>query len=286
MSRPTPGMIRIERDGAVARITIEAPQRLNAVDAAMLQAIADAVAELSTTDGVRVIAITGAGRGFCSGASLTGAITDPEVGEDTLIAAAHAVQVIAGSPVPVVALVNGVAAGVGCSLALATHYVLATESAAFMLAFARIGLMPDGGATATVAASIGRARALRLALNGERLPATTAAEWGLIAEVADDDRFTERSSEVLAGFARAAPQALAATVAAIDAAVLPDLAGALAREEPGQRQLLAGNDFREGVAAFTERRPPRFGGTASPDVPTADPTKEYREGAVPFVARP
>lgn len=259
------GRIVTEQDGAVGRLTIEAPERLNAVDAAMLDDLAESVRRLAATDGVRVIALTGAGRGFCSGASLD-AITGPatEVGGDTLAGVSRAIGAITGSTVPVVALVNGVAAGLGCSLALACGYVLATESASFMLAFTRIGLMPDGGATALVAAHIGRARALRMALTAEKVSARTAADWGLVAESCPDDVFAERSAELLAELAAGPTRALAATVAAVNAGSLADLDAALTREETGQSRLFTEPDFAEGVAAFTERRPAHFEGRAAP----------------------
>lgn len=270
------GRIIAEQDGAVGRITIDAPERLNAVDVAMLDGITEAVRRLAAIDGVRVIALTGSGRGFCSGASLDAIAapedagsedvgsetdgTDPQGGGDTLAAVARAVRAITDAAVPVVAVVNGVAAGVGCSLALATGYVLATESASFMLAFARIGLMPDGGATALVAAHVGRARALRMALTAEKVPARTAADWGLVAEACPDDAFAARSAELLAELAAGPTRALTATVAAVNAAALADLDGALARESAGQARLITEPDFTEGLTAFTERRPARFEG--------------------------
>jgi enoyl-CoA hydratase len=260
------GHIVTERDGAVGRISIDAPERLNAVDVAMLDGIAEAVRRLAATDGVRVIALTGSGRGFCSGASLdaiaapTSGGTQAQGGGGTLAAVARAVRAVTDATVPVVALVNGVAAGVGCSLALASSYVLATESAYFMLAFAKIGLMPDGGATAMVAAHVGRARALRMALTAEKVSARTAADWGLVAEACPDVVFAARSAELLAELAAGPTRALAATVAAVNAAALADLHGALAREEAGQTRLITEPDFTEGLAAFTERRPARFEG--------------------------
>lgn len=244
-------------DGPHAQITLDAPERLNAVDAAMLDALADAVLELGPGPGVRVISLTGSGRGFCSGASLSD-LSHGNADTATLTAAGRAIRALVGCPVPVVALVNGVAAGVGCSLALATDYVLATESASFMLAFTRIGLMPDGAATALVAASVGRARAMRMALTAERVPAGTAYEWGLIAEVCPDAEFAVRGAAVVQTLAAGATAAFGATTRAINTATLPDLDGALAREEDGQTRLLTTDDFREGAAAFGERRPARF----------------------------
>ena len=258
--------VEVTGEGAarIGRITLDAPDRLNAVDAPMLDAITDAVPELVATQGVRLITLTGTGRGFCSGAHLgeaaAGQSLGPDIGTDTLAAAGRAITALVGAGVPTVALVNGVAAGVGCSLALACDYVLATESASFMLAFSGIGLMPDGGATALVAASIGRARAVRMAITAEKVPAPTALDWGLIAECCPDADFATRSAELAAALGSAATQAVTASCRAIGAVTLPDLAGVLAREEDGQLRLLRQEDFREGLTAFRDRRRPRFTG--------------------------
>ena len=239
----------------VGRITLHAPERLNAVDPEMCRAVADAVRAFDADATVRVVALTGSGRGFCSGAPLSadGATTG------TLYAGADLVRTLLGSRTPVVALVNGVAAGIGVPMALACDYVLASDAASFVLAFARIGLMPDGGSTALVAASIGRARAMRLALTGERLDAVTAAEWGMVAECVAADRFEERAEEVLSAFAAGATLALAETKVAVNAASV-DVEAALAREEAGQLRLMATEDYREGVAAFLAKRPAAFAG--------------------------
>jgi enoyl-CoA hydratase/carnithine racemase len=252
----------VEVAAGVARLTLHAPERLNAVDEEMLEAVADAVEALDARDDVRVIALTGAGRGFCSGANLAGTdlAAEAPIPTGTLLAAGAAVRAIAGARTPVVALVNGVAAGVGVSLALSASYVLATESASFVLAFGRIGLMPDGGATAIVAASVGRARALRMALTGEKVGAAQAADWGLIAESCPDGAFVDRSAELVSGLAAAAPLAAAETIRAVNAASM-DLDAAVRREEQGQTALLVSADFREGIAAFTDRRSPMFGGS-------------------------
>ena len=188
----------------MGRITLNAPERLNAVDPAMCEAVSDAVRAFDADPDVRVVALTGAGRGFCSGAPLSA----DGATQGTLFAGADLVRALLASRTPVVALVNGVAAGIGVPMALACDYVLASDAASFVLAFARIGLMPDGGSTALVAASIGRARAMRLALTGEKLDAATAAEWGLVAECVAAESFPARGDEVLAAFASGATLAL------------------------------------------------------------------------------
>jgi len=251
----TPSTVIVENAGPVGRITLNAPERLNAVDPQMCDAVASAVRAFDADPEVRVIALTGAGRGFCSGAPLSadGATSG------TLLAGADLVRALLGSRTPVVALVNGVAAGIGVPMALACDYVVASDAASFVLAFARIGLMPDGGATALVAASVGRARAMRLALTGEKLPAATAEEWGLVAECVPADGFAARGEEVLAALAAGPTVAVGRTKAAVNAGSV-DVEAALVREEEGQLALMHTEDYREGVAAFLAKRPADFSG--------------------------
>lgn len=254
-------MIRVDLTGGIGALTFDAPARLNAVDAPMLADLTATIERLDADPAVRVITLTGAGRGFCAGASLEVPANGPlDVDTATLYAAGRAVAAMTATRTPILALVNGVAAGVGVSFALAADYVLASEEATFMLAFTKIGLMPDGGATALVTANIGRARAMRLALTAERLPAATAAEWGLIAEVVPAAEFAARSARLAGELASAAPLATAATKRAINDASL-DLAAAIGREEAGQGALLHTADFREGVGAFTAKRAAVFAGS-------------------------
>jgi enoyl-CoA hydratase len=162
---------------------------------------------------------------------------------------------------PVVASVGGVAAGVGCSMALACDLAVAAESASFLLAFSRIGLMPDGGATATVAASVGRARAMRMALLGERLPAHAAYDAGLVSHVVADDELDATVDGLAARLAAGPPLSYAATKKAVNAATLGQLDEALERERTGQTILLRTDDVAEGMRAFGEKRRPRFTGS-------------------------
>ncbi len=253
--------VLVEVTGGVGRLTLNVPDRLNAVDTAMLDALEAGVASLIADPHVRVLTITGAGRGFCAGANLAVDVSgSAEVDSGTLYAAGRVSRALVACPKPTVALVNGVAAGVGVSLALGCDYVLATESASFVLAFAKIGLMPDGGATALVAASIGRTRAMRMALTGEKVPALTAAQWGLVSETVPDSEFHARGEAVLDFLAASAPAAVAETKSAINAACL-ELDAALAREEDGQTRLMRSADFREGVDAFLGKRRPTFVGS-------------------------
>ena len=245
--------VLVETSGPVGRITLNAPERLNAVDPAMCADVVAAVRRLDDDDAVRVIVLTGEGRGFCSGAPLSASGADMGV----LDAGADVVRTLLAARTPTVALVHGVAAGIGVPMALACDYVLAADEAPFVLAFTRIGLMPDGGATALVTASIGRARALRLAMTGERLDGRTAAAWGLVAESVPAEGFAARAAEVVDGFAAGATLALAETTAAVNAAC-PDIEAALTCEDAGQRRLAATEDHLEGVTAFLAKRPPEF----------------------------
>lgn len=253
--------VQIERDGAIGTITLNDPATLNSLSAQTLAAVCEAIQQLSDDPQIRVLVLTGNGRGFSSGARLSRR-PDGELDVDsaTLDGVSRVYRLLQQCDKPVLGVVNGIAAGAGMSMALACDYVLAGDAAAFSLAFGKIALMPDGGATALVAASIGRARALRLALTAEKLPASTAAEWGLIAEVCPQADLQTRAAELAAAFAANAPLAMAETKHAINAAVMPSVADVLTAEEQGQVRLLATADFREGVTAFTEKRTASFTG--------------------------
>lgn len=242
-----------------AAITLNAPDRYNAVDTDMLDELAALIERFDADPQVRVITLTGAGKAFCSGATLELVDGKPSVGPDTLTAIGRVIRGMVGSATPILAIVGGVAAGVGVSLALAADYLLASESASFVLAFAKVGLMPDGGATGLVAANIGRARAMRMALTAERVTGPVAAEWGLVSELVDADELSTRASELAQLLASSSPLAVARTTSAINAATL-DLDAILAREQEGQVFLLGTADFQEGAIAFNDKRPPRFQG--------------------------
>ncbi len=213
---------------------------------------------------MKVVRLGGAGRGFCAGAGIS-AEDQAQAGVaddiDPLLAAVNiAVRKIADLPKPVVAVVQGPAAGVGVSLALACDIVMASEKAFFLLAFTKIGLMPDGGASALVAASIGRTRAMKMALLAERLPATEAFEYGLVSSVHPADELESAAAAVIDRLASGPAIALRKTKQAINAATLTELDDALVRETKGQLILLHTKDFAEGTRAFQERRPAHFSG--------------------------
>lgn len=243
----------------VLRVTINRPERMNALTVATLEQLTDLFAAQAKNDAVRTVILAGTGRAFCTGADLSSGMAQSDVvGSTTLAAANAAVAAIRNFPTPVIAAVSGPAAGVGVSLALATDLVVASESSYFLLAFANIGLMPDGGATALVAASIGRARAMRMALLAERMPAHQAFEFGLISEVVSDASFDARIDEISEKFAHGPKAAYQRTKHAINEATLTNLDRAFALETEGQVELLFGTEFREGALAFSEKRKPNF----------------------------
>jgi len=262
-------LVRLESKGTVLTITLDRPDTLNSANIAMLDTVTAALDRVARDASVRVVMLTGSGRAFCSGADIGGSRrtggkgneNSVEVGVDgALAAASRVVLAIQALDKPVVAAVNGLAAGVGTSLALACDLVVATASAYFLLAFTNIGLMPDGGATAFVPAAIGRAKALRMAMLAERVSATTAAEWGLISHAFSDDTFDGEVADIVAKLASGPPLAYAETKRAINAATIDHLTAALDRETVGQDKLLRTTDFIEGVRAFRQKRRPDFTG--------------------------
>jgi 2-(1,2-epoxy-1,2-dihydrophenyl)acetyl-CoA isomerase len=252
------------RDG-VARLTLNRPDRLNSFNDAMHAEVRDALAALRADPSVRVLLLTGAGRGFCAGQDLGDRAVAPGGAAVDLGASIERnyrplVLALRALPVPTVCAVNGVAAGAGANLALACDIVIATRSASFIQAFSKIGLIPDSGGTYFLPRLVGRARALGLAMLGDKLSADDAAAWGLIWRAVDDAEFVAAVDKLVAQLAVAPTRALVATRTAIDAGAHNSLEEQLDLERGMQRDLGFGEDYREGVAAFAGKRAPRFTG--------------------------
>lgn len=254
--------LTVSLDGHVLSVTLNRPGSLNSLTTAMLETLADVVDRAAGDAAVKAVRLGGAGRGFCAGAGISAAdqaaqTSSPDI--DPLLAAANrAVRSIVEVPKPVVAVVRGPAAGVGVSLALACDLVIASETAYFLLAFTKIGLMPDGGASALVAASIGRNRAMRMALLAERLPAAEAFDCGLVSAVHPDGELDSAVASVVEKLVSGPAVALRKTKHAVNAATLTELDAAIGRETEGQWTLLHARDFAEGTRAFQEKRAARF----------------------------
>jgi len=259
--------IELERRGAAAVIRLNRPEALNAWNAALGDELLDAVRTVGGDDGVRAVCVTGAGRAFSSGADLRDMSTRPETADGrldvrtTLMTVYHPILLgLRRMPKPVLAAINGPAVGIGCSLALSCDLLVAARSSYLSLAFARIGLVPDGGAAALVAARAGGGRATRMALLGDRIDAPTALEWGLVDEVLDDDALQDGVAERLERLAAGPTRAYAGSKRQLDEWLYPRLEAQLELEADIQQEMAGSADFAEGVAAFVAKREPRFRG--------------------------
>ena len=261
----SPSLVLRAMHNGVLTLTLNRPQALNSFTGALHEELIGALRAAASDAAVRCVVITGAGRGFCAGQDLS----DPEIAPSleaeprdvgNLIETRYKplVEAIAAFPVPVIAAVNGVAAGAGANLALACDIVLAARSASFLQAFAKIGLIPDAGGTWLLPRLVGRARALGLALLADKLPAEEAERIGLIWKCVDDAALAAEAQALGERLAAMPVAALAEIRRAFAASAGLTLSEALSMEGEVQRRLGFSHDYREGVTAFLAKRSPTF----------------------------
>lgn len=256
--------ITFESSEGIARLTLNRPDRLNSFNIQMHGEVRDALAK-TVADNARVLVLTGAGRGFCAGQDLGDRAVAPggegvDLGESIENYYKPLVLALRKLPMPVIAAVNGVAAGAGANIALACDLVVAARSASFVQAFAKLGLVPDSGGTWFLPRLVGNARALGLALLAEKLPAEQAAQWGLIWRCVDDAELKGTVDALAKQLAAAPTRGLARAKQAIYESWGRTLEEQLDQERDAQRELGRSKDYAEGVAAFIEKRTPKFTG--------------------------
>ncbi|MFK3740267.1 2-(1,2-epoxy-1,2-dihydrophenyl)acetyl-CoA isomerase PaaG [Massilia sp. TN1-12] len=257
--------IQFTIESGIATLTLNRPERLNSFTKQMHEEVRAALDLVKTDKSVRVLLLTGAGRGFCAGQDLNDRAVEPgapgvDLGESVEQYYAPLVMTLRTLPLPVICAVNGVAAGAGANLALACDIVLAAQSASFIEAFCKLGLIPDTGGTWMLPRLVGPARAMGMALLGERLSAEKAEEWGLIWRCVPDEALMLQARALAEHFAAAPTRGLAYTKQAMLASATNTLEQQLALEGRMMRELGYSHDYREGVAAFIEKRQPQFKG--------------------------
>ena len=256
--------ILLARDNGLATLTLNAPDKLNAVSRKMIAEIKTCWEELAADTSVRAVLLTGAGRGFCAGADLADPDREASATADSGAALDKyfnpVIRLMRSIPKPIVSAVNGVAAGVGMSFALASDIAIAGKSASFLQAFARIGLLPDGGSTWFLPRLAGDQRARALAMLAPQIPAEKAKEWGLIWDVVEDAELMPKATEIALKLAAGPTLALARIKEALNQSSGNDLVTQLDVERDAQRELGRSDDFKEGVAAFLAKRKANFKG--------------------------
>ncbi len=254
--------ITLAKADGLATLTLNAPDKLNAVSRKMIAEIKQAWEEIGADGSVRAVLLTGSGRGFCAGADLA----DPDRKNDADSGSAldkffnPVIRTMRALPKPIVAAVNGVAAGVGMSFAMAADIAIAAKSASFLQAFSRIGLLPDGGSTWFLPRLVGEQRARALAMLAPQSSAEQAKQWGLIWDVVEDAALMATATELARRLANGPTQSLARIKDAMNRAAKNDLSQQLDVERDFQRELGRTEDFREGVAAFLAKRKAEFKG--------------------------
>lgn len=255
-------MVLTRREGAVAVVTLNNPDQYNALAAGVLDGLGAALDAAGADPQVRAILLTGAGKGFCSGAQFGGDTfgRGESIGDMMRQSISPLIEKLHKSPKPVVTAVNGPAAGAGVGIALAGDLVFAARSARFILSFVRLGAVLDGGTSLFLQRSIGAARARALALTGEPLTGERAAEWGLVWKCVEDDALYAEALAAAQRLAAGAPLAMAMIKKQLDEAWTDELAKALDEEAAAQTRAFVTADLREGAAAFVEKRAPKFTG--------------------------
>lgn len=260
----TEDTVLVQREDAVAWVRLNRPDRLNALTYPMMDLLCDVLAALAEDDGVRAVVLTGEGRAFCAGADTKGMASrrgmDPEARRQRIDQSARASVLLHGMAKPTIAAINGAAVGAGLGMVLACDLRLMAVGAALIPGFARIGLSGDYGTTWFLTRQLGAARALRVLMLDERLDADTAARLGLVDEVVEDGQLHAAAAEFARRLGAGPTQAYARMKANVDLAVVAELGPLMAQESRHMVQCMATADHAEAIAAFTEKRPPRFAG--------------------------
>lgn len=255
--------ITMTRSERITKIALNRPDKLNSFNVQMHEELSAALDQAASDRGTRAVILTGQGRGFCAGQDLSDRVRQPgappvDLGDSIERYYGPLVRKIATLPKPVICGVNGVAAGAGVSIALAADIVVAARSARFILSFVKIGLIPDSGATWILPRLVGQARATGIAMSGDPISAAQAEAWGMIWKCADDETFDDELKSTAARIAERAPRALIETRRLMRGSGQSSFSEQLDRERDVMRELGFANDYREGVAAFREKRKPEF----------------------------